>query len=251
MTQETMSCNENFQNTLASGWLKIMRMVNSKSPAVRNDGAIIAKIQLQETILQLKAVEEEIKSELRSTALQAKAAQAQNTRSTLQAVLQRSRAKRLRLTQTNKKRVNMEHQLEALAMSELNNQVLASMQKTSHALKALGVQNAVENAEEVMHDMQDVQQDITFMQDALGQSFSTDLDDSSLEEELKILLSPETDMPLDLPMFTNSMNETSSSTPAQLEVVVEESVVTDNARHISNDAQSAESVAVTEAAVGN
>ena len=200
------NCNESMTNSLASAWLNVMRLVNSKSAAVRSDGAILAKINLQETIDQLKGVENSLREDLRSTASHVKVAQTQNAKTTLQHLLVKSRTKRLRLTQTHKKRLNMEQQLEALAMSELNNQVLSSMQKTNVALKALGMQNAVENADEVMMDMQETHQDLSALQDALGQQISPELiDDDNLANELELLMSSDTDIMLETPMLLNRM----------------------------------------------
>tara|TARA_B100001094_G_scaffold319455_1_gene364299 strand:+ start:5291 stop:6109 length:819 start_codon:yes stop_codon:yes gene_type:complete len=200
------NCNESMTNSLASAWLNIMRLVNSKSPAMRSDGAILAKINLHDTIEQLKMVEESLKEEIRSTASHVKVAQTQNAKTTLQHLLIKSRTKRLRLTQTHKKRLNMEQQLEALAMSELNNQVLTSMQKTSVALKAMGMQNAVENADDVMMDMQETHQDLSALQDALGQQVNPDLiSDDNLAEELEMLMSADTDIMLEVPILKNKM----------------------------------------------
>ncbi len=186
-----------------------MGLLNSKSPAVRADGAILAKINLQDTITQLKAVEDSLKQELRATASNVKVAQTQNAKTTLQHLLVRSRTKRMRLTQTHKKRLNMEQQLEALAMSELNNQVLSSMQKTSVALKSLGIQNSVENADEMMLDMQESQQDLSVLQDVLGQAIGPDvIDDDNLAEELEMLMSMDTtEVMFDLPFIENKMND--------------------------------------------
>jgi hypothetical protein len=196
-------------NSFASAWLNIMGLLNSKSPAVRADGAILAKINLQDTITQLKAVEDSLKQELRATASNVKVAQTQNAKTTLQHLLVRSRTKRMRLTQTHKKRLNMEQQLEALAMSELNNQVLSSMQKTSVALKSLGIQNSVENADEVMLDMQESQQDLSVLQNVLGQAIGPDvIDDDNLAEELEMLMSMDTtEVMFDLPFIENKMND--------------------------------------------
>tara|TARA_Y100000389_G_C17463412_1_gene523505 strand:- start:3422 stop:4141 length:720 start_codon:yes stop_codon:yes gene_type:complete len=196
-------------NSFASAWLNIMGLLNSKSPAVRADGAILAKINLQDTITQLKAVEDSLKQELRATASNVKVAQTQNAKTTLQHLLVRSRTKRMRLTQTHKKRLNMEQQLEALAMSELNNQVLSSMQKTSVALKSLGIQNSVENADEMMLDMQESQQDLSVLQDVLGQAIGPDvIDDDNLAEELEMLMSMDTtEVMFDLPFIENKMND--------------------------------------------
>ena len=195
--------------SFASAWLNIMGLLNSKSPAVRADGAILAKINLQDTITQLKAVEDSLKQELRATASNVKVAQTQNAKTTLQHLLVRSRTKRMRLTQTHKKRLNMEQQLEALAMSELNNQVLSSMQKTSVALKSLGIQNSVENADEVMLDMQESQQDLSVLQNVLGQAIGPDvIDDDNLAEELEMLMSMDTtEVMFDLPFIENKMND--------------------------------------------
>ena len=49
-----------------------------------------------------------------------RAAQQTQAKTTLQHILVRTRDKRVRLTQTTNKRVNMEQQLDALCMSELN-----------------------------------------------------------------------------------------------------------------------------------
>lgn len=183
-----------------------MGLLNSKSPAVRADGAILAKINLQDTITQLKAVEDSLKQDLRATASNVKVAQTQNAKTTLQHLLVRSRTKRVRLTQTHKKRLNMEQQLEALAMSELNNQVLSSMQKTSVALKSMGIQNSVENADEMMIDMQESHQDLSALQDVLGQGISPDvIDEDHLAEELEMLMSMDTEVMLDLPVLENKM----------------------------------------------
>ena len=118
----------------------------------------------------------------------------------------RTRAKRMRLSQTANKRVNMEQQLDALCMSELNNQVLSSMQKTSIALKSLGVRESVENADEMMLDMQEAHQDLSAMQDALGQPLSFDsIDEDALAHELQILLTGEEDTLLEVPLTENKM----------------------------------------------
>ena len=68
------------------------------------------------------------------------------------------------------------------------------LQKTSVALKALGMQNAVESADEFMMDVQETHQDLSAVQDALGQQISPDLiDDDNLAEELEMLMSADTD----------------------------------------------------------
>jgi hypothetical protein len=199
-------------NSFASAWLNVMGLLNSKSAAVRADGAILAKINLQDTITQLKEVENSLKQELRTTASNVKVAQTQNAKTTLQHLLQRSRTKRLRLTQTHQKRLNMEQQLEALAMSELNTQVLNSMQRTSQALKSLGMQNSVSDADEMMFDMQESQQDLATLQDVLGQNVGSDfIDEEHLAAELEILMSMDTEAMLELPITDNHMQVSNNS----------------------------------------
>ena len=94
-------------------------------------------------------------------------------------------------------------------MSELNNQVLSSMQKTSVALKSLGIQNSVENADEVMFDMQESHQDLSALQNVLGQAISPDvIDDDNLAEELEMLMSMDTtEVMFDLPFLENKMHD--------------------------------------------
>ena len=206
------SCNESMTNSFASAWLNVMGLLNSKSAAVRADGAILAKINLQDTIAQLKELEDSLKQELRTTASNVKVAQTQNAKTTLQHLLLRSRAKRLHLTQTHKKRLNMEQQLEALAMSELNTQVLNSMQRTSQALKSLGMQNSVSDADEVMFDMQESQQDLATLQDVLGQNVGPDfINEEHLAAELEILMSMDTEAMLELPITDNHMQVSNNS----------------------------------------
>jgi len=201
----TNSCN--LTAPVASVWIQLMSLVaRPDSAVVRSDNAITAKVQLQETITHLKQVEDSLREDLKSSAVHVRAAQASHAKTTLQHLLMRTRAKRMRLTQTANKRVNIEQQLDALCMSELNNQVLTSMQKTSVALKSLGVREAVEDADEVMLDMQEAHQDLSAMQDALGQPINMDtLDETVLAAELEMLLNGDEDMLLHAPNFQNKM----------------------------------------------
>ena len=212
------SCQYNLNNKLAGTWQVLMGLRFGSlgaSDAIKKDNAITAKVQIEDTILQLRGVEDSLRTELVQTASSVKQAQAQNAKTTLHHLLVRSRTKRMRLSQTITKRQNMEHQLDTLAMTELNNQVISSMQKTSVALRALGVTKAVEDADEVMMDIQDTHQDISTLQDVLGQSINMDsIDDDALADELNILLSDHQDqsIKMSIPPTTNTMKIESTET---------------------------------------
>ena len=204
---------------IATVWVNLMTMlVSNTSDVVRSDNAITAKVQLQETITHLKTIENSLREELQASAQHVRAAQQTQAKTTLQHLLMRARAKRMRLSQTANKRVNMEQQLDALCMSELNNQVLSSMQKTSIALKSLGVRESVENADDMMLDMQEAQQDLSAMQDALGQPLNFDsIDEEALAHELQILLTGDEDTLLEVPLTENRMRVKANTEAPQAE----------------------------------
>lgn len=236
----TNSCN--LTAPVASVWIQLMSLVaRPDSAVVRSDNAITAKVQLQETIAHLKQVEDSLREDLKSSAVHVRAAQASHAKTTLQHLLMRTRAKRMRLTQTANKRVNMEQQLDALCMSELNNQVLSSMQKTSVALKSLGVREAVEDADEVMLDMQEAHQELSAMQDALGQPINMDaLDESALAAELEMLLNGDEDMLLQAPSFQNKMQTGEAGTKKVTVSIPEPSSVHEETHKGSTENEAAE-----------
>ena len=227
---------------VATVWVNFMSLVVSKNSAVvRSDNAITAKVQLQETITHLKSIEQSLREELQASAMHVRTAQQTQAKTTLQHILMRTRAKRIRLSQTASKRLNMEQQLDALCMSELNNQVLTSMQKTSIALKSLGVRESVENADEMMLDMQEAQQDLSAMQDALVQPINFDnIDEDALAHELEILLGEDQDTLLEVPAIQNKMGQTTAEATQK----TEQAVANSNNTALEVDRQAKETISL-------
>ena len=106
---------------------------------------------------------------------------------------------------TARKRMALEQQLEALSTTQLNQEVLASMQQTSAVLKSMGLEDKIATTDEVMQDLEDSQRDIASLQESLstGVSGVGEFDDSALEAELELLLNDVPD--LDAPLLVNSI----------------------------------------------
>ena len=206
----TSHCSESMVDSVTHVWWKLMRKFNTSKESIRIDSQISAKIQLQDTIEQLRGIEESLRVELRSMALQVRAAQEANAKQSMQHMLMRSHSKRIRLTQTNQKKRNLEQSLEALCMSELNEQVLSSMKKTSVALQDLGLTESIAQTDEMMLDLQETHQDVKCLQDALGQNLLPDeWDEEAMSKELDMLMSTENEAMLELPLTINKMSKAS------------------------------------------
>ena len=119
-----------------------------------------AEMQLTDTIQELKDKETELKSELNTIAASVKRAQAVKATSKVKQLLVSSVSKRNNLSLTTKRRLALEQQMDAIATTQLNQQVLSSMKETSKALKSLGLDSTLNSVDEVMADMQDSTSDI-------------------------------------------------------------------------------------------
>ena len=98
-----------------------------------------AEMQLTDTIQELKDKETELKSELNTIAASVKRAQAAKATSKVKQLLVSSVSKRYNLSLTTIRRLALELQMDAIATTQLNQQVLSSMKETSKALKSLGL----------------------------------------------------------------------------------------------------------------
>jgi hypothetical protein len=64
--------------------------------------------------------------------------------------------------------------METLENSELNQQVLYSMQRTSHALKAMGLDKSLQSVDQVMLDLEENHNDMNSLQHSLGTGYADD-----------------------------------------------------------------------------
>jgi hypothetical protein len=102
-------------------------------------------------------------------------------------VLMQCRKVRLKLQTLDKKKLALENHMETLSNSELNQHVLQSMQKTSHALKGMGLDKTLDSVDRVMMDLEENHSDIASIQNSLSATFDTG-DDCDWEAELALLL---------------------------------------------------------------
>ena len=163
-------------------------------------------LQLVDTIDELKGKEETLKKELKEIAMKVKTAQAAKASTKVKQLVTSSVAKRGNLGLTTRKRMALEQQLDAIATTQLNQQVLSSMKQTSTALKSMGLENTLNNVDEVMTDMQEATTDIGEITQTLSGSLTIDsMDDEAMQAELALLMGDEVDGIAEPPAVVNSI----------------------------------------------
>jgi len=106
-------------------------------------------------------------------------------------LLTRSRAQRQKLQLITRKREQLQTHLETLETSELNQQVISSVQETSHVLRSMGLSQNVDSVDELMQDMADSHDDVRLIQTGLSTGVGVEPESSDLEAELALLLAGE------------------------------------------------------------
>ena len=119
-------------------------------------------------------------------------------------MLTKSTRTRTLLQQTIKKREALEQTVESINTTQVNQNIFATMQQTTKALKQMGVD--VDNCDTVMLDMEGHMSDIQNIQNALGQPLETPDEDNLLEELNEIL--DDSNENLNPPSTTNMMPAT-------------------------------------------
>ena len=183
-----------------------------------------AEMQLATTIDDLKEKETTLRGDLATLAKDVKRAQAANAGNKVKQLVTSSAAKRANLSLTTRKRMALEQQLDAIATTQLNQQVLSSMKQTSNALKSLGLDSTLNSVDEVMSDMQEANTDINEITQTLSGSLTYDaMDDDALQAELDLLLGDEVDSIVQAPSTVNSthMKEQPSKTAANPSTTIE------------------------------
>ncbi len=164
-----------------------------------------AEMKLADTIQELKQNEQGLREALNDVAAKVRQAQQAKAASKVKQLLMTSVSKRNTLTLTTRKRVALEQQLDCIATTQLNQQVLSSMKETSNAMKNLGLSTTLNSVDEVMQDMQEANTDVNEITQSLSSSISIDtLDDDALQNELELLLSDEADCVMREPAVVNT-----------------------------------------------
>lgn len=171
-------------------WMTLMQFTKGVSPQqiTRN-----AKLSVRATLDEIENTEHELNEEQERLVSRVKAMRVPGATadvSRLKPLLLQCRKVRMKLQTLAKKRLALENHMDTLDNSELNQHVLHSMQKTSHALKGMGLEKTLESVDRVMMDLEENHGDINSIQSALATTFDN-AEDFDWEAEMAMLLQPD------------------------------------------------------------
>lgn len=212
----TAACTSGAHAVLAHAWVGMMHMIRGQSIV---DQKRLARAHAQSVLQELEVVEDKAAEELKAMAVAVRQAHGQGAISTRNSLLQKSRSKRQQASLVARKKKAIQQHLDALLASELNEQVLSSVQETANVLKNMGLDKAVDQMDSAMADLQDSAVDIGTMQETLATSLALPGadDEDELEAELAMLLSDDTvleQLPATRTPARTSKNGTADATPA-------------------------------------
>ena len=221
------NCTSGAHAFAAQAWVGVLKLVKGQSIV---DSKRMAKINAMEVLDQLHDHEHTIQSELQKLALAVRQAHANKLTTSVNALLQQSRAKRQQLTMVSKKKKAIQKHVDTLEVSELNEKVLSSVQETAGVLKSTGLDKAVDNMDEAMADMQDSILDVNSMQETIANGMTVDDEDTDmLRAELDMLLSDDTILAPINSASSKEYTKTSSQPVLTTPPVQENSTPTDQA----------------------
>ena len=186
-------------HTAAEMWMSTMQIVWGSVPI---DDTRSAKIGLQGNLREIVSTEEELKTELDAIVEKIRSTQRQGrSMERLKPMLLQCRKLKTRLLALHRKRDVLQNHMETLENSELNQHVLYSMQRTSNALKAMGLDKSLQSVDKVMLELEENHNDVNSMQQTLGVGYGDD-EDVDWGLELNQLLSDDCML---TPTVANSM----------------------------------------------
>jgi len=173
-------------NSAAGLWLSTVHFFRGPLPI---DNTRAAKLGLKDSLREIGVTEEELKVELEATIARIRATQ-KHTKSLerIKPLLVQSKKIKGRLAVLQRKREALDNHMETLESSELNQHVLHSMQRTSNALKAMGLDKSLQAVDKVMLDLEENHSDVSSLQHTLGMSYQ-DEEGVDWGLELSMLLS--------------------------------------------------------------
>jgi len=200
-------------------WMTTMELVFGPVPI---DNTRSAKIGLQGSLREIAAMEEELRAELETLVGRIRVTQKQTRNlERLKPTLVQCRKIKNRLAVLQRKKEALENHVETIENSELNQHVLHSMQRTSSALKAMGLDKSLQSVDKVMLDLEENHNDMNSLQQTLCVSY-TEEENVDWGQELSMLLNDDSDC-MSIPAVRNTMpvvrEEQPASAPA--EVVIE------------------------------
>ena len=193
-------------NTAAEFWISVVHFMRGPLPI---DNTRSAKLGLKDSLREIGVTEEELKAELDALVARIRASLKLNkSMERVKPMLVQSKKIKGRLAVLLRKREAFDNHMETLENSELNQHVLHSMQKTSNALKAMGLDKDLQAVDKVMLDLEENHSDMSSLQQTLGMSYADDDVDWSLE--LSLLLSDDCVAP---PAVSNAMHDAPDTVP--------------------------------------
>ncbi len=188
-----------YLNTASGMWIQSVQFIFGP---LAIDNTRTAKLGLKDSLREIGVTEEELKAELDALVARIRATQKQ-TKSIdrLKPMLVQSKKIKGRLAVLQRKREALDNHMETVENSVLNQHVLHSMQRTSNALKAMGLDKSLKDVDKVMLDLEENHSDVSSLQQTLGMSFA---DDESVDWglELSMLLDDDCGAP---PVLVNAM----------------------------------------------
>ena len=193
----------------AGVWMSTMEFVFGPVPI---DNTRSAKIGLQGSLREIASMEEELKTELETLVGRIRVTQKQ-TKSVerIKPTLIQCRKIKNRLAVLQKKREALQNHMETIENSELNQHVLHSMQRTSNALKAMGLDKSLQSVDKVMLDLEENHSDMNSLQQTLCVSYN-DEDEVDWGLELDMLLCEDC---MATPVVHNTMPAAREEPPAR------------------------------------
>jgi len=197
-------------------WMSTMELVFGPVPI---DNTRSAKIGLQGSLREIAAMEEEMRAELETLIGRIKVTQKQTKNlERIKPTLIQCRKIKNRLAVLERKKEALQNHVETIENSELNQHVLHSMQRTSSALKAMGLDKSLQSVDKVMLDLEENHNDMNSLQQTLCVSY-TEEENVDWGQELSMLLNDDSDC-MSIPAVRNTMPVVrEESAPA--EVVIE------------------------------
>jgi hypothetical protein len=200
-------------------WMSAMGFVFGPVPI---DNTRSAKIGLQDSLREIAGMEEELRGELETLIGRLKVTQKQTKNmERIKPTLIQCRKIKNRLAVLERKKEALQNHMETIENSELNQHVLHSMQRTSSALKAMGLDKSLQSVDKVMLDLEENHSDMNSLQQTLCVSY-TEEEDVDWGQELSMLLNDDC---MSIPAVRNTMpavrEEQPGSSPAEvmLEIV--------------------------------
>jgi hypothetical protein len=166
------------------------------------DNTRSAKIGLQGSLREIAALEEELRAELETLIGRIRVTQKQsNNVERVKPILIQCRKIKNRLAVLQRKKEALQNHVETIENSELNQHVLHSMQRTSNALKAMGLDKSLQSVDKVMLDLEENHSDVHSLQQTLCVSYTED-EDVDWGQELDMLLGDDC---MSIPAVRNTM----------------------------------------------